>query len=211
MDATIITAIINSIAGLAIGALGLRAGVARTQGSQAHEIRQKQLDELLTPLQKFLFYDPELESTDSITKIRTLTENCFEIIPPLLLTALEPFLANDTLPNASAKQLKPIVSSFYNWTRRSLGYPYNRRMIKANAVPHTERNSLIEAIAYLALLCIWLFCAAALAAFNKDEALKASYPPIIVSSVSTLFSVGTAWSLISAWSIITKFVDKRKR
>ncbi len=140
MNPTIISTIITAIASLVTCVLGIYAGKSDNRNPSIKKIREDQLFKVFSPLEQKLSlnsgYDPSLLISD----IKEAIENNFPLIPPVFLDEFVKISKIENPTEADFEKIKSIISSFYNWLRKVLGYPYDEHEISPYIIPAIERK-----------------------------------------------------------------------
>ena len=143
MDTTEINAIITATASIITGWIGQHIGKKELSNSRVKEIRELQLKNLYVPLEKCLNYK-KVENQDAIlSEIETILLQSLELVPPEIMDCFQA-IKKDNRNDLS--EFKNAVSSFYNWTKKYLGYPYSKDKIIPKFTPCFARNNLVSEI-----------------------------------------------------------------
>ena len=158
VDSTIINTAITAITSLATCLIGLRVGKQDAVSPSAKKIREAQLNNLYLPLERCFLCASEDGIKNALSQVQEIIYENLALVPETILNEFQKvtIIENPTVNDISA--LRRATSSFFNWTRKSMGYPYNHSAIKRNWVPTYERNTIIQTVAALIGILLWGCC-----------------------------------------------------
>ena len=116
------------------------------------DIRKVQLNEIYVPLEKLLQLD--ISALEKIAATQKIISEQYLIFPPAIKKEI------DTLskePEPDLKKLTTMVHSYYEWTKRSLGYPCNEWDILSKYTPIRSRHDLWLARLGSLAVFIWAY------------------------------------------------------
>lgn len=140
MNPTIISTIITAIASLVTCVLGIYAGKSDSRNPSIKKIREDQLFKVFSPLEQKLSLNSDYDPPLLISDIKEAIENNFPLIPPVFLDEFVKISKIENPTEADFEKIKLIISSFYNWLRKVLGYPYDEHEIYPYIIPAIERK-----------------------------------------------------------------------
>jgi len=178
MDTTIINTVITAVSSIITEFLRLYIGKRDTDSVTMNKIREKQLSDLYTPLELCLNFNRSTSSTTILEDAeKILTEN-LELVPPELLKEFQKISRTEY---ADISRFKIATSSFYNWTRKYLGYPYDRAKIVSQFTPVLIRTQLLQKISKMLTL---LACGGSVGSLISQLTLSAEEQSPVVIRVS---------------------------
>jgi hypothetical protein len=143
MSSDIINTFIVSITSVITCLLGLFIGRRDKDMPHIKEVRTRQLENLFTPLEKYFVFSLTTGAVPSIEFISSIIKENFELTPPAILNEFLVIKSNSNSGESDFWNMREMVSSFYNWTRKSLGYPYERSAIIKEFTQTFDPNSYI--------------------------------------------------------------------
>ncbi len=155
MDSSIISTIITAIASVITCIIGMRTGQKDASTISTRKIREKQLSCLYTPLEKLLTFTDDLDASDLFLTAEAIIKDNLELVPTVMMSEIEKFKEDKS---RGLLPLRTVVSSFYNCTRKSLGYPFDSSKIKSAYTPTYDRNLEIKGTAWLTFVVLWGIC-----------------------------------------------------
>lgn len=78
--------------------------------------------------------------------LKSLVEQNYALVPPLILSELIPLLSFEEISNKQFLELQAGVSSAYNWARKKVGHPYDDSKIQKGATPISKEHELQKTI-----------------------------------------------------------------
>lgn len=139
--------------------IGLRAGRRDAESPTTRRIREEQLQNLYAPLERTLNLNTSSDIRGTLAQLQIIISENIVLVPPVILNKFLEISAADNPTGADISELRKVVSSFFNWTRKSAGYPYDSSVIKRDWIPTSARNSVIGTVIVLAGLLLWAVCA----------------------------------------------------
>ena len=188
--------------------------VQEKQRKPAKSANQQQLEDILAPLDKILFYDSTLSNVESVGELRSIVNENHVHIAPQLLEALEPLLTNATISDEDIFHAKTVVSSFYNWARKAQKYPFDSNKIKFEYTPIAERykytqRAYIWLSVYVCGLCAFYLAVIVLNATIEFATFNAQIPLTIIGmGVFWLVSKGVHNARLFVEHHLKLFVEK---
>lgn len=161
----IYSALITGVFTLAVGCLGVYAGRRDAKSISIRQIRKEQLDNVWEPIEVLLslnlFFDPE-KAMQTIVQI--VSEN-HKLIPREELLEIDHLRLQNHLKRESFDRLKIINSSYYNWAKKALGYPYAKNTIQIAYTPNSKRAIALMVVWHTLAFLVILFAAFILLAY----------------------------------------------
>lgn len=196
MDIDLTTTLITSISSVIVGYLALLAGRNDAGTISKKEIRNSQVYNVLGPMDLLLSFPDERSPEKLFKSLREIVDNHYNLVPAPILKEIKLLGQSKELTFSSFTELSVIVSSYFNWTNRAIGYPYDSSKINRKFTPNTERNTKIHMIttvafglAYIMALCFFLVC---LLVTLSDKSINV--PSWLIQTVFIILAVGTIWS-----------------
>lgn len=171
-------------------------------------VMERQLLELYAPLDFALQSNLPADPSCLVLLIREKISDCYPIVPITIAEECErlsslPKLTKDDLTTTTA-----MISSFYNWTKKRLGYPYEKEKIKNYYTPPHEdnlKNSSVvgpfdrkyKNIFATILFAVWIFSFVALieAFVLKAFAIPQFYPHLALGVFGCLALYGILFAI----------------
>lgn len=116
------------------------------------DVRMTQLNEVYVPLEKLLQLN--ISPLEKIAAAQKIISEQYLIFPPAIKKEV------DTLskePEPDLKTLTTMVHSYYEWTKRSLGYPCNEWAILSKYTPIRSKRDLWLARLGMLAVFIWVY------------------------------------------------------
>jgi hypothetical protein len=202
MDSSVTNALIAAASSIIVCFIGIRFGGKDALSPSAKRIKEEQLQKVFSPIQKLLFFDKNLSSPESLAVLKSIVDENFPLLPPVLLNELSAVMSGSGKVNPN--KLSEIASSFYNWTRKSLGYPYSAKDIKPKLIPTAERNATFKYV--VRLLVFYLYSGMCLAfVWNKLVTSKFSSSPQHLIAMVPIFVLCVYFmAVILSWHLPKK-------
>jgi hypothetical protein len=143
MNAAEATAVMTAVASIITGWIGQNIGKKEINTPQIKEIRELQLKNLYVPLEKCLNYKKVENQDDILSEVETILLQNLELVPHEIMDC---FQAVKKSKEKDLSELKNAVSSFYNWNKKYLGYPYSKAKIIPKFTPYFARNNFANEI-----------------------------------------------------------------
>lgn len=153
IDPTIISTAITAVGSIITGYIAVRAGKKSSSSLSSRELREIQLIELFEPMDKYLSFRIGLTPSELLKKIVFLVEQQYRNVPPSVFNEVNDLQRNADLSDKDFNKLRRIVSSFYNWLRKNLGYPYDSQKIDSDYTPPSDGRSFPPRL-LIPLICI---------------------------------------------------------
>lgn len=157
IDQSTLSAIITAVTSIITCLIGVSAGKRTADNPSARGIKERQLTELYVPMTRVLRRLSQQNTKECIDEMISIVDAAGAIVPPQISQAVESLSDGGVPAEADIAHTKRLVASYYNWTRRSLGYPYDPKQIKNSLTPVYERNTYIRLYVELTFFLIWLF------------------------------------------------------
>lgn len=164
--------------------LGVWLGKMISNSSSSRSIRERQLLKLYTPLEICLNYSPEIGKSTIIDEAYKIVISNLELVHTQVLDELKSAQADIS----RIYHFKIVVSSYYNWTKRSLGYPFDKGAILSEFTPISKKLEKAYSIVSITALILWAFSACIIIEYFLFPAYGVH--PVIFSSCCIFFSTG---------------------
>ena len=205
MDSSIWSAIITSVSSIFICCMGFRFGQQDQTTLSSRKIMHEQLTKLLAPLDLLL---SKTDGSDWKTLKKSITDlisSNYVFVPPLLLERYKNLIAFDSCPAEEYIEFCIAVSSFYNWTKRKLGYPNDKYQINKEYTPARERSLFLQHISSYALP---LFMAVLVTVFSLIAANTSTPQPTQDLSDAEFFLIAVLMAVGA--SVFSLFINHRR-
>lgn len=125
---------------------------SRGRRTERNKIRINQLSCFYEPLDHLLSFKQDNSPQQILGEITELMENQYRHATPDVQNEIMKLVRKDDLVNNDFSELQKMTSSIYNWLRRSLGYPYDKKKIIYDYLPRSVGTlySLIDYISWIA-------------------------------------------------------------
>lgn len=126
--------------------------VNRGRRSETRNLRIDQLHNFYEPMDYPLNFKPVDSPVQTLSDAACLVAEQYRYTTPDIQLELRRLLKADNLTDNDLEELRSMVSSVYNWLRRSLGYPYDKKLINYDYLPKSIGTfySLLDYIAWIA-------------------------------------------------------------
>ena len=196
----IYSALITGAFTLVVGFIGLFAGRRDAKSLSVRAIREMQLTNVWEPIEVLFEMNPAFETSDVIQAISTLVAQNHKLLPREILTEINRLRFLNELTQKDFNRLRVMNSSYYNWTKKALGYPYNRDKIKTFYTPNSGMKIFWIVARDVTFLSAFAISAVALvasaASYFKSGAF--SFPEWMLSICAYIFAIGASWVLMRA-------------
>ena len=125
----------------------------RKRSTERKKLRADQLVNLYEPLDYLLNFKPSANASETLANVQELVKNQYRFLTPDIQDALKDLLSRPSVNAEDLTTLKSMVSSVYNWMRRSLGYPYSKKNICYEYLP----KPISTLYSFWDYLC-WIIC-----------------------------------------------------
>lgn len=149
---TILTALIAAISTVIVGLMSLYASQKDTGTPSQKEIYKSALTNVWEPLDRILSYQSITATANIVHKIETIISDNYLMIPPEFIKEFGILKQKDNIQESDFTKLRIITASYFNWMRKHLGYPSDRKKIKIEFTPRSRRDILLTTIGYGMLL-----------------------------------------------------------
>ena len=164
MNTTIIAAMIPAIVTIFVTIINIIANKTGLFYPYKKEFLEQQISELLAPMDKIMTFYTAGDWEKIRIEFKSLIEDKYILAPSLIVSTFHPLLLQDKITNEQFMELKSIVSSIYNWTRKAAGYTYDDSKIRRK-FSNNKRDVHIESCLILFILAIFYLCLIVAAAF----------------------------------------------
>lgn len=176
-------ALITGVFSLAVGFIGLWAGKKDAKSLSQNQILEAQLSNVWEPMEKLFNFSQTNVPLDTLKSLVDIVSANYKLVPQEIINEIYTLRKKARLDDRDFLKLKAIASSYYNWTRKTLGYPYNRQQIKMEYTPNS-RVKIILVVTINFVLLFLLICSS-----------------FVFLAAILSFSVGTA-SAVPEWMLI---------
>jgi hypothetical protein len=127
---------------------------SRGRRTERNKIRINQLSCFYEPLDHLLSFKQGNSPQHILGEITELMEKQYRHATPDIQNEIMKLVRKDDLVNNDFSELQKMTSSIYNWLRRSLGYPYDKKKIIYDYLPRSVGTlySLIDYISWIAYI-----------------------------------------------------------
>ena len=173
MDPVIVNSIITGVTSIFTCALGLSLGRRDTNAPSAKKIYELQLINLYMPIDRIFSLKCNLSPSEILAKISLVIHENYVLLPPNVLNGYIAIMYEEDLTSEMLESFRTIIRSNYHWTKKRLGYPYDKRCIRKKDVPTYERNTMISTSVILICVLIWaIFVLISISGFNVSSQLR---------------------------------------
>lgn len=199
MDIDLTNTIITSASSIVVGFLALLAGRKDAGTISRRELRKLQVANILGPLDRLLFFTDQKDPSTLLCAVVEIVETNYDLVPTRILEETLYLKRKKNLTLESFSTLATVNASFYNWTKRALGYPYEATKINRFYVPHGERNSriLIGSAILFAVIYIISILLVILIVFSETLNRDVSIPNWLAQIAFYIFIFGLFFTNIS--------------
>lgn len=183
MNPDIVNALITSGGGIIVCLIGIFVGKKGENGSK--RIKEMQLEKAFSPLDKLFFFPNSIE--ERIDEALKVMNEHYSLVPAVLwkeMKVIQKQQAN-TEYQPDLKRFRAICATYYEWTRKSLGYPYNKERIVWKFTPGYEKSRNRITILAIIYSVVWFVTFFILVAINAGKL----NPPSIVTQIITYNTV----------------------
>ena len=147
MDASIVSALISAGASIAMFFAGTLSGKSSVLGKYREEIYKVQIHSIFEPLMKSADGD-----TFHIDEIEAVVTNNYSLVPQAIFKEYQTLKLQDEPDFAN---FKAMLVSYYNWTKKQIGYPYDKRSISSIYFPSITWVPVTIAVLFT-FICIFM-------------------------------------------------------
>ena len=202
MDPSIINTIITAFVSILTCLIGLHAGRKDSGSPSMKKVSEQQLEQLFLPMERLLSLGCQQDAKGLMSNLFQIIYSNLLFVPPVLLAEFRRISAIEDPMDSDFSKLREIVSSFYNWTRKALGYPYDKAAIKRRFIPTYERNAAISQVFLLLFLLLWA------------SSLMPTFMAVVSKDVGRIPSWLTQFFILIAFigtPIVITFISQSKR
>lgn len=150
----VLAAVIAATAAIIVGFMNLHSSKKDTGTLSPKEIYNLALNTVWEPLDKIFTLHPTSDPQAKLQQIDIIVSDNYKLIPPEFIKEYRVLKQTDKLKESDFLRIKMISTSYFNWIRKNLGYPFDRTKIKTAFTPKSGRDILLSALGYMALLII---------------------------------------------------------
>lgn len=143
MDIDLTNTLITAVSTVIVAFLSFLTGKKDVSSISRREVREYQVSNVLEPMDLLLTFSVEKSPNELLSALLVIVEKNYKYIPVIIQNELIVLKQSKSINNASFSHLRTIVASYYNWNKRTMGYPYDRTKIHTKYTPNTERNNFI--------------------------------------------------------------------
>lgn len=155
MDQDIISTLITAVASVFVGFLGIIAG-RKSQAEKAiseKTLLRALLFDIFTPLDRA--FQNAASPNEILVLMERILNDCYVEFPPFLLFELSRLKQKPDLENKDFIPVREFVATNFEWLRKRLGYPYNKRRIVKKWSPKYERTVIVQFVLLIMLIMLW--------------------------------------------------------
>lgn len=199
MDSSVLSAIITGAFTAFCTFVGHVVGQRNAATLSKKQIRERQLTNVLAPMDKLLSFSPCDDASDVLIRFGCIIEENYRDTPSAII---EEYKRLRRIRNVTFGQLQTLivmVSSFYNWTKKALGYSFDSRKIRQEYTPISRRTFLFSVIVNGLAFFIYLIATAFLFLYGARfvQGNAPTVPSLLIESCIVIFTCGTVYSLFS--------------
>lgn len=142
MESSIIAALIAATATILTTLLTVKATRSRVFSPYQKDFVERQIFELLAPMDKLMTFHAFENWSDIRLHLKSLVEQNYALVPPLVLSELVPLLLLEEISNKQFLKLQAVISSAYNWARKEVGHSYDGSKIQKGAAPISKEREI---------------------------------------------------------------------
>lgn len=157
MNIDLTSTIITSISSVIVGYFSHLAGQRHAGALSRKEIREAQLSKVFEPIDKLLFYSQNDDPKSTLNELVDIVSGSYRLVPQIIHDEVAALISCEHLEMSSFDKLHIIEASYYNWTKRSLGYPYDPTAICREYCPEARKHVMAQEILNAAFVLIYLF------------------------------------------------------
>lgn len=154
MNLEIMKAVIAAAASVITCVLGLTVGKSNGgRKESSKDLAQEQLNKIFMPLDIVLTSNSTPEN--KLIEVGKIVSNEYVLVPPELLKEWNTLSCKKTITDADLAFLKKWIGTRFEWARKVLGYPYDKKRIDKKLTPVYLRNSEIIATLEMVYIFSW--------------------------------------------------------
>ena len=153
-DNPVLAAIIAATSAVIVGFINLLSSKKDTAIPSQKEIYSSALNTVWEPLDKLFTLHSATSPQDKLHQIDTIISDNYKLVPTEFMKEYASLKQLHKINESDFTRIQMISSSYFNWMRKYLGYPYNEKKIKVEFTPKTRRDILLSSLGYIALLLI---------------------------------------------------------
>lgn len=202
METSIVTAIIAATATVLASLLTVRANRSRIFSPYKKEFMEALVFNFLAPMDKIMTFHAAQDWSDIRFDLKYLIDTNYALVPPQILSECTPLLSSEEIADEQFHKLRTIVASFYNWTKREIGCPYDHSKLKKEYVPVDEMLEKMK-ILFAVLVVFATIFFAVLFLFNAipENRVEEIKRGIIINLI--------LWSLYFGWIFLIGMFRKK--
>lgn len=160
-DNSVLVAVIAGIFSVIVGLISLLASKKVPITPSKRDIYLEQLTKVWEPLDRLLSLSQTVDSVAALKSINTVVHENYKLIPKELLCEVISLNRKNELSPSDLRKASEIIGSYFHWTKKYLGYPYDRKKIKIEYSPRSGMDIFFVTFGNLVLLAV--FCLGAIA------------------------------------------------
>ena len=190
MDASIINTAITAISSIVTCLIGIQAGKQKTSSPSMNGIQEQQLTNVFLPIEHIFQFGECKDIEHVIAEGFAIIEKNFILVPPALFLSFKEVKELPEPKTADLNEVKKINASYFNLTKKALGYPYDAGSICIEHTPFYERNDIFRKLLSIILCVISLILLTASGATTDNYifALISAFVSILVSLTYIFYS-----------------------
>lgn len=188
-------AFITGVFSLAVGFIGLSAGRKDARSLSQKQILETQLSCVLEPIEKLFNFSQPRGPLEPLNSLVNIVSANYKLVPQEIVREMNALRKKQQLSEADFLKLKTVVSSYYNWTCKTLGYPYDRHQIRLEYTPNSRMKIVLVIISDLLLLLLLGFSIVILllASFPISSGSAPSVPVWVLIFCTYILALGLTW------------------
>lgn len=160
MDAEITSALITAVSGIIVGSFSLLpAKVSSFKKKHRQEMLTRQLDYIFEPMDKLFVMNVNSTPAQLLLSAIVIIESNYKLVPQGILNKVLTIRTSKEITDSQINELAIIVSSYYNWTRKYLGYPHDPSKIVDKHTPAAHSQHKIWEAVYTIFIMLFIISA----------------------------------------------------
>lgn len=141
MNNELILAVASIFTTFIVGLLSQRVMRQNAKFPIIQDVFKQQLEHIYTPMDKLLSFWHGVQPQELLNLLCQIVEKHYSLVPPEILKEIESLSSRTAVDVASFDRLRLMVSSFYNWTRKKLEYPYDPEKLNRRYEPSSGKKA----------------------------------------------------------------------
>lgn len=145
-ESTIVTAIIAAVSAITVGLMSLFRPKREDRTPSKREIYETQLNLVWEPIDKIFSYQRLTDPNGAFRMITAIFSENYKLIPNELINEVLPLMDKEDITTSDLRKIQTISSAYFHWTKRYLGYPYDRKKIMKEYPPKSRIATILSGI-----------------------------------------------------------------